>query len=79
MLASRVAPHATLHYEKLETFIRRATFSPDPTFTTGELAVLISDLVGPTTETCLGVRVRSLEETLDSWIDQTLSSRDSIS
>ena len=79
MLASRVAPHATLHYEKLETFIRRATLSADPTFTTGELAVLICDLVGPATESCLGVRIRSLEETLDSWINQALSSRDSIS
>src|SRR5207237_4415058 len=67
MLASRVAPHATLHYEKLETFIRRATLSPDPTFTTGELAILIMDLVGPVKKSCLGVRIRSLEESLDSW------------
>jgi nucleoside-diphosphate-sugar epimerase len=73
MLAARVAPQATLQYEKLESFIRRATLSADPTFTTGELAILICDLVGPVTESCLGVRIRSLEETLDSWIDQTVS------
>jgi nucleoside-diphosphate-sugar epimerase len=75
MLAARVAPQANIHQEKLETFIRRATFSPDPVFTTGELAILICDLVGPVTESCLGVRIRSLEETLDSWIGQTLSSK----
>lgn len=79
MLAARVAPQATLHHEKLETFIRRATFSADPDLTTGELAILICDLVGPVTENCLGVRIRSLEETLDSWIDQTRSSGDSLS
>lgn len=75
MLAARVAPQATLQYEKLESFIRRATLSADPTFTTGELAILICDLVGPVTESCLGVRIRSLEETLDSWISQMASSR----
>lgn len=74
MLAARVAPQATLHYEKLETFIRQATFSADPPFTTGELAILICDLVGPVTESCLGVRIRSLEETLDSWINQETAS-----
>jgi nucleoside-diphosphate-sugar epimerase len=73
MLAARVAPEATLHYEKLETFIRRATLSADPIFTTGELAILICDIVGPVTKSCLGVRIRSLEETLDIWINQTAS------
>ena len=72
MLAARIAPQATIRYEKLESFIRRATLSSDPTFTIGELAILISDLVGPVTESCLGVRIRSLEETLDSWVNQTV-------
>jgi uncharacterized protein YbjT (DUF2867 family) len=77
MLAARVAPHATIRYEQLETFIRQATLSSDPIFTTGELAILILDLVGPVTESCLGVRIRRLEETLDGWIKQTLSAGDS--
>jgi uncharacterized protein YbjT (DUF2867 family) len=73
MIAARVSPEATISYEKLEDFIREATLSPDPTFTTGELAILILDLVGPVAESCLGVRIRSLEETLDSWIKPTVS------
>jgi uncharacterized protein YbjT (DUF2867 family) len=70
LLSSRCAPKATIKLEKLETFIRRAIFSADPIFTTGELSVLICDLIGPVTESYLGVRIRGVEEVLDTWINQ---------
>ncbi len=71
LLSVRSGLKATIRHEKLERFIRQATLSSDPTFTTGELAVLVCDIVGPVTENCFGVRIRGIEETLDSWIKTT--------
>jgi len=76
LLSARFGEHAIIRHEKFETFIRRATLSSDPVFTTSELAILACDLVGPVTENCLGVRIRGIEETLDGWvktIDPSLS------
>lgn len=70
VLRARYAPQAKVRYESLETFIRRATFSTDPIFTTAELSVLVCDLEGPVTESCLGVRIRAIEETIDDWAFQ---------
>ena len=62
LLASKIYPKAVISHVDLETFIRRAISSPDPDFTTSELAVLIGDRVGPPTVTCLGVKIRGIEE-----------------
>lgn len=71
LLASRIAPAATVKRVSLETFIRRAIFSSDPEFTLSELAVLVCDQVGPVTESCLGVKIRSIEETLPYWLPKS--------
>lgn len=70
LLARRFAPTAIIKHCKLEMFLQRATSSADPIFTSGELAVLVCDIVGPVTQKCLGVRIRGIEETLDEWIPQ---------
>lgn len=68
LLASKLAPEALISSVDLETFIRRATFSLDPQFTTGELAVLMCDQVGPPSVSCLGVRLRAVEDFIGELI-----------
>lgn len=53
-----------------ETYLREALLHDNPTFTTGELALLMSDLVGPTTKLCIGVPLRDARTTLAAAISR---------
>lgn len=61
-LASDISPRARVVGIGLEELMREALTSEDPEFTTGELALLVSDLVGPRTDSCYGIRVRGIGE-----------------
>jgi len=53
-----------------ETYLREALLRDNPTFTTGELALLMADLIGPTTKRCIGIPIRDARTTLAAAISR---------
>lgn len=72
-LAQRVAPSVVRDFVGLDIFLRRALLCACPALTTGELALLVSDLVGQVTGSCFGAEVRSVEEALNEWLPEAMA------
>ena len=68
LLASKLGIKIKISNVDLASIIRQSIFSPNSDFTTSELAVLISDIVGPPTKDCFGVKIKDVEEFIDNVI-----------
>lgn len=76
-LAAKLAPGATIESVKVEKFLKEYLYSSDPDFTAGELALLMSSVLGPPTPSCYGVTLRGWGEIVGKLvIHHALNARD---
>jgi len=67
-LLARLGAHATVGEASIEDYVRAAARRVDPVFSLDELAILLSDIVGPWTETVAGVHPRAAEAVIDAIV-----------